>query len=98
MQFHQLRRRDFVTLLGGAATWPCAARAQTLPVVGMLSSGSADSFAPRVSAFRKGLSEAGYVDGHNVAIKFRRADGRYERLPVLAAELLNLQVAVIALL
>jgi putative tryptophan/tyrosine transport system substrate-binding protein len=92
-----MRRREFITLIGSATAWPLVARGQqqAIPVVGFLSSRSPGESAGVVAAFRRGLGEAGFVDGQNLVIASRWAEGRYDRLPALAAELVNLRVAVL---
>ena len=94
-----MRRREFIVLLGGAAavSWPLAARAQqtTLPVIGILSGGSPAATATLLAGFREGLRDAGFIEGQNVVIEAQWAEGQYDRLPLLAAELVHRPAAII---
>jgi putative tryptophan/tyrosine transport system substrate-binding protein len=98
MQFGQLKRREFMTLIGGAAAYPFAVRAQqpAMPVIGFLDIRSSDAMSGRLRTFRQGLKDTGYVEGENVTFSYRFAENQIERLPELAADLVRRQVAVIA--
>ena len=91
-----MRRREFITLLGGAAAWPVSTRAQQgMPVIGYLSARSPETDVPMLAALRRGLGETGYVEGKNVAIEYSWGRGQYDRMPVLAEDLVRLAVDLI---
>jgi putative ABC transport system substrate-binding protein len=99
MHFDQIRRREFITLLGGAASaWPLGAGAQQpgMPVIGFLNSGTREGFAHLLAAFHQSLNQVGFVEGHNIAIEYRWGEGRYDRLPALADDLVRRRVTLIA--
>jgi putative ABC transport system substrate-binding protein len=91
-----MRRREFIMLVGGAAAWPSTARAQhSMPMIGWLFGVSAEAGKPTLAAFRKALADAGYIEGHDVQIEYRWADGKYDRLPAMASDLVGRRVALI---
>jgi putative ABC transport system substrate-binding protein len=98
MQVDQLKRREFITLFAGAAAWPLAAHAQqpTMPAIGVLIGPSRNTVAEALVAFHRGLNEAGHVEGQNVVIEYDFADGQSDRLPALAADLVNRGIAVLS--
>src|SRR6516165_9340498 len=91
----RIQRRELIAALGSAATWPLAARAAGNATIGFLGAAAPGPYAPYVAGFLRGLSEVGYVEGHNVSIEYRWADGQYDRLPALAADLVRREVTVI---